>query len=81
MNNEGTITVAAGNVAVSLGGGSVFTDASTATGAVTGNIAFGTTAAAQFNTFNNFNSAFGITGDVNSLARSISPTAAISRAT
>ncbi len=60
VNNEGAINAGAGNGAVSLGGGGTFTDAVTATGTITGNIAFGQTGDGQTNTFNNFNSAHGI---------------------
>lgn len=66
VNNEGEIDVGAGNTAVSVGGGSRFSNASTATGDVTGNILFGSTTGTQINVFENFNSAFGLFGDIDS---------------
>ncbi len=65
LNNEGSIVVTSGD-AVTLGGGSTFTDAVTATGIITGNITLGQTGDGQVNTFNNFNSTNGIVGDVTS---------------
>ncbi|HEV2650939.1 MAG TPA: autotransporter-associated beta strand repeat-containing protein, partial [Rhizomicrobium sp.] len=66
INNEGTITAAPGGIAASLGGGSNFTNASTGTGPVTGDINFGATdETTGVNRFNNFSSQ-PITGNVNS---------------
>src|SRR4029077_19707314 len=57
INNEGNITnvgAPAGSVAISVGGGSRVTNASTATGTITGDIQFGAAGAAQTNTLENF---------------------------
>src|SRR5205085_7265091 len=57
VNNEGDITnvgAPAGSVAISLGGGSRVTEASTATGNITGDILFGAAGATQTNTLENF---------------------------
>src|SRR5438874_3001719 len=57
VNNEGDITnvgAPAGSVAISLGGGSRVTEASTATGSITGDILFGAAGATQTNTLENF---------------------------
>ncbi len=64
VNNEGGITAA---TAIAVGGGSTVSNASTATGIITGNITFGAAGTGQTNTLNNFNAtAGGITGNINS---------------
>ncbi len=67
VNNEGNINV--GGTAISVGGGSTVSNASTATGIITGDILFGATTGTQVNTLNNFNAAMGggIVGDISSL--------------
>nr|NUR37703.1 hypothetical protein [Sphingomonas sp.] len=60
VNDEGSIDVTgapAGTVAISLGGGSRVTQASTATGTITGDINFGAAATGQTNTLENFEAA------------------------
>src|SRR5438270_543870 len=57
INNEGNITnvgAPAGSVAISVGGGSRVTEASTATGSITGDIQFGAGTGSQVNTLENF---------------------------
>src|SRR5436190_11628029 len=57
INNEGNITnvgAPAGSVAISVGGGSRVTEASTATGFIQGDILFGAAATGQTNTLENF---------------------------
>ena len=69
VNNEGGIDVTgapAGSVAISLGGGSRVTEASTATGTITGDIMFGSAATGQTNTFQNFNTVATVTGNISS---------------
>ena len=56
VNNEGAISSAgapAGSIAISLGGGSRVTEASTATGPIAGDIQFGAAATGQTNTLEN----------------------------
>ena len=72
VNNEGDISnvgAPAGSVAVSIGGGSRVTEASTATGSITGDINFGTASTGQTNTLENFkltSAGTGITGNITS---------------
>ena len=66
VNNEGEIDVGTGNTAIDVLGGTRVSNASTATGDITGNILFGSTTGTQVNVFENFNSTFGVTGDVTS---------------
>src|SRR6476646_4179876 len=57
VNNEGAISnggAPAGSIAISLGGGSRVTEASTATGTITGGINFAAAATGQTNTVENF---------------------------
>src|SRR5206468_4409699 len=72
VNNEGDISnvgAPAGSVAISLGGGSRVTEASTATGKITGDILFGAATATQTNTLENF----GVAG-FGGASRSANPT-------
>src|SRR5437764_10299377 len=72
VNNEGDITnvgAPAGSVAISMGGGSRVTEASTATGSITGDILFGAATATQTNTLENF----GVAG-FGGASRSFNPT-------
>lgn len=62
VNNQGRITTAAGQTAISLGGGSIVNNAATSLG-LTGNVVFGATATGQINTFNNLRTTAG-TGTV-----------------
>ena len=66
VNNEGEVDVGAGNTAIDVLGGTRVSNASTATGDITGNIIFGSTTGSQVNILENFNSVFGITGDISS---------------
>ena len=72
VNNEGSIDVTgapAGTIAISLGGGSRVTEASTATGSIIGDINFGVAATGQTNTLENFkgtSTGLGITGNITS---------------
>ena len=70
VNNEGDVNVGSGNTAVSVGAGSTVTNASTATGGITGNILFGAAGTGQTNTLNNngpaSNGGYGIVGDITS---------------
>ena len=66
VNNEGGVIVGAGNTAINVLGGSRVSNASTATGGITGNILFGSTTGTQVNVLENFNSPFGIIGDISS---------------
>src|SRR5438445_4276950 len=69
VNNEGDISnvgAPAGSVAISLGGGSRVTEASTATGSITGDILFGAAGTGQTNTLENLNTAATITGNITS---------------
>ncbi|WP_186728909.1 autotransporter outer membrane beta-barrel domain-containing protein [Sphingomonas panacisoli] len=63
VNNQGTITVAAGQTAIYAGGGSTVNNAAISLG-LTGNTIFGATATGQVNTFNNLKTVAG-TGTVN----------------
>ena len=65
VNNTGTINLGSGT-AISVGGGSTVNDAAAATGAISGNILFGTAGTGQINILNNLNSAFGIVGNTTS---------------
>src|SRR5438270_804252 len=72
VNNEGGIDVTgapAGTVAISIGGGSRVTEASTATGSIIGAINFGAAGTGQTNTLENFlfsSVGTGITGNITS---------------
>ncbi len=69
VNNEGTITVAAGETAISVGGGSTVSNAATSTGPITGNIIFAAPTGTAVNTFNNYMTVAGtgtVAGDVTS---------------
>jgi outer membrane autotransporter protein len=69
VTNAGTINIAggpAGTTAIAVGGGSTVTNAATATGAITGDILFGTATTGQTNTLNNLGPATGITGNIGS---------------
>ena len=64
VNNEGEIDVGVGNTAIDVLGGTRVSNASTATGDITGNSLFGSTTGTQVNVLENFNSVFGINGDI-----------------
>ena len=73
VNNQGLITVAAGQTAISAGGGSTVSNAAISLG-LNGNIIFGTTATGQVNTFNNLRTIAGtgtVTGNVTSAGATI----------
>ena len=65
VNNFGTITAAAGTPAVKFGAAGTFNNDATAPAVVSGDIIFGqTTGVGNTSTFNNANTAFGLTGSV-----------------
>ncbi len=64
VNNYGTLTAMAGTPAVQFGSAGTFNNDASATAAVSGNIVFGTTNGPAISTFNNYNTAYGITGSV-----------------
>ena len=67
VNNYGTLTAVAGTPAVSFGSNGTFTNFAVAPVAISGNIVFGSSTGANFSTFTNNNTAFGLTGNVISI--------------
>ncbi len=64
LTNNGSLTAVAGTGAALFGRGGSFMNSATATAAVTGYISFGPSIGTDVSTFNNYNSAFGITGNI-----------------
>lgn len=71
VTNSGSLTAATGTNAALFGRGGTFLNTTAATTAVTGNISFGPNIGADVSALNNFNTAFGITGNISSSGNTV----------